>query len=168
MMEPQTKKQKVDIKPRFVLYTEKEINDKQVAQKNRNTTKCEERANTAFQKFLREYGKTNLEYWYYDEEELDSMLCKFWFGARKDPDSNDVSDEEDDQKTNLMYSANTMKSFRYALNRILKTKGHLYDIMSKCSLSFNKSQKAFLDSQKELKQLGKGEIHSAPEISEAG
>ena len=28
--------------------------------------------------------KTNLEYWYYNEEELDSTLYKFCFGACKD------------------------------------------------------------------------------------
>ena len=67
-----------------------------------------------------------------------------------------------------MYSANTMKNFWYALNRILKFKGHEYDIMNKHSLSFKKSQQAFLDSQKELKALGKAEVHSAPEITEEG
>ena len=65
-----------------------------------------------------------------------------------------------------MYSANTMRSLHYALNRILKFKGHEYDIMNKHSLSFKKSQQTFLDSQKELKALGKGEIHSIPEITE--
>ena len=61
-----------------------------------------------------------------------------------------------------------MKNFRYALNRILKNKGHLYDIISPASLSFKRSQKAFIASQKELKELGKGHIHSAPEIKENG
>ena len=50
----------------------------------------------------------------------------------------------------------------------LKFKGHEYDITNKNSLSFKKSQLAFLDSQKELKVLVKAEVHSAPEISEDG
>ena len=58
-----------------------------------------------------------------------------------------------------MYSANTMQSFRYALNQILKFKGHEYD---------NTTSLAFLDSQKELKVIGKAEVYSAPEISEDG
>ena len=40
-------------------------------------TKSEGHANSAFQKFLTKYGKENLDYWYYGEEELDSMLAKF-------------------------------------------------------------------------------------------
>ena len=67
-----------------------------------------------------------------------------------------------------MYSANTMKSFRYSLNRILRSKGHEYDIMHKNSLSFKHSQQAFMDSQKELKALGKAQMHSAPEINKEG
>ena len=167
-MEPPKKKVKKSDKQRFVLYSDKEIKDKQEANKNKNTTKTEDRANNAFQKFLKQIGKTDLDYWNYDEEELDNMLCKFYYGARKDPDSDYDSDSDDPQKTRLMYSANTMKNFRYSINRVLKSKGHLYDIMSKNTLSFKKSQAAFVDSQKELKSLGKAEIHSAPEISEDG
>ena len=167
-MEPVRKKKKTNNNTRFILYSDKEIEEKRKSNKNRNTTKSEERANSAFQKFLSQCGKTDLEYWLYDEEELDSMLSKFWFGAQKDADSEEDTDTEDPKKTNLMYSANTMKNFRYALNRILKNKGHLYDIMSKATLSFKHSQQAFLDSQKELKELGKAEIKSAPEITEDG
>ena len=167
-MDPPKKKFKKTNKPCFVMYTDEEIQQKQDANKNKNTTKAEERANNAFQKFLQQTGKANLEYWNYDEEELDNMLCKFYYKARKDPDSDYDSAEDDKQRSNLMYSANTMKNFRYSINRILKTKGHLYDIMNKQTLSFKKSQQAFINSQKELKQLGKAEIHSAPEISEDG
>ena len=117
---------------------------------------------------MRQCGETNVDYWYYEEPELDCYLSKFWFGARKDPDSDYESDNDDPERTNLMYSVNTMRSFRYSLNRILKTKGHEYDIMHKNSLSFKKSQQAFLDSQKELKSLRKAQIYSAPEIKETG
>ena len=146
------------------MYSDKEIHPKQ--HNNKNTTKTEEHANNVFQKFLQQLGKDNLEYWYYHEEELDKILAKFWYGAYKDPDSDYESDPEDPQKISLMYCANTMKNFQYSLNRILKSKGHLCDIMTKSTLSFQKSQKAFVDSQKELKTLGKAEIHSAPEILE--
>ena len=121
-----------------------------------------------FRKFLAQCGETNLDYWSYEEPELDNYLAKFWFGARKSPDSDYESDTEDPERKNLMYSANTMRSFRYSLNQILKGKGHESDIMNKNSLSFKCSQQAFLDSQKELKSLGKAEVHSAPEITEEG
>ena len=109
-----------------------------------------------------------MRYWLYTEDKLDIMLEKFWFGACKDPDSDYESDPEDTEKKSLMYSANTMKNFRYTLNRILKNKGHLYDIVNPSSLSFRRSQKAFQASQKELKELGKAQVHSAPEIIEDG
>ena len=59
-----------------------------------------------------------------------------------------------------------MKSFRYSLNQILKSKGHEYDIMNTHLLSFKRSQKAFQDNQKELKSLWKKEIKSASETTE--
>ena len=161
-MQPAQKKQ------RFVLYSEEELQNKHEASRNYNTTKCEDRANAAFQKFLQQGGKTDMEYWLYKEDELDLMLEKFWFGARKDPGDDYQSDSEDVQKVGLMHSANTMRNFRYALNRILKNKGHLYDIISPSSLSFKRSQKAFNASQKELKELGKAAVTSAPEITEDG
>ena len=72
---------------------------------------------------------------------------------------------EDSPKKSLMYSANTMKNFHYALTWILKNKGHLY-IISTASLSFKRSQKVFMASQKELKEVRKAQIHSALEITE--
>ena len=155
-------------KQRFVLYLEDQLKNKHEASRNYNTTKSEDRANAAFQNFLQQAGKTDMEYWLYEEDKLDLMLEKFWFGARKQPGDDYESDREDEQKTGLMYLANTMRNFRYALNCILKNKGHLYDIISPSSLSFKRSQKAFNVSQKELKELGKAAVSSAPEINEEG
>ena len=84
--------------------------------------------------------------------------------------SDDSEDEEngDPNMRNRMYSANTLKNFRYGLNRILKGKGHLYDIIDKKTASFSRSQQAFSDALKELKAEGKAQIHSYPEIEEEG
>ena len=166
-MENPTKKRKTE-RSKFIVYTDDLIKAKQIAGKNKNTTKTEERADRAFQKFLTECGEQDTDYWNFTEPDLDSFLSKFWFGARKDPDKDYESNTDDPEKQSLMYSANTMRSFRYSLNCILKSKGHEYDIMNKHSLSFKKSQQAYLDSQKELKALGKAEVHSAPEITEDG
>ena len=83
------------MKPKFVVYTDEEIRAKQEAGKNKNTTKTEERADRAFRKFLAECGETNLDYWSYDEPELDNYLSKFWFGARKCPDEYFEEDPND-------------------------------------------------------------------------
>ena len=166
-MEPPKKKLNQN-KSRFIVYSESEIAGKHDAARNINTSRSEGRANSAFQKFLTQIGKDDVRYWLYEEDELDLLLGKFWFGARKDPDKDYESDPEDNQKEKLMYSANTMRNFQYALNRILKSKGHNYDIISPSSLSFKRSQKAFTASQKELKKLGKAAIKSTQEISEDG
>ena len=54
------------------------------------------------------------------------------------------------------------------LNRILNSKGHLYDITDKKTASFKKSQQSFTDAIKELKANGKGDVESYPEIQESG
>ena len=61
-MEPPNKKQ------RFILYSEEELKNKHEASRNYNTTKSEDRANAAFQKFLQQAGKKDLEYWFYEED----------------------------------------------------------------------------------------------------
>ena len=94
-MHPVKKKQKLQNKQCFVLYSEEELARKHAQSRNKNTTKSEDRANKAFQKFLLQIGKADLEYWLYDKDELDIILEKFWFGARKDPDSDYESDTED-------------------------------------------------------------------------
>ena len=142
-MEPKQKKQKKVHNSCFVLYSEEELKEKHDLSKNKNTIKSEARANSAFQKFLVQAGKEDLQYWFYEETELDEMLEKFWFGARKCSESDNETEGEDTEKEDLMYSANTVKNFRYALNQILKNKGHLYDIINTSNMSFRKSQEAF-------------------------
>ena len=66
----------------------------------------------------------------------------------------------------IKYSSNSLQSFRYARNRILKEKGHLHDITK--DSSFSKPIQAYKDAIKELKEEGKAVINSAPEIVETG
>ena len=158
----------------FLVLNAEEIEAKSKKSKNINTDKCECKADRAFKKFLIALGKeeNDTDYWFYDEVTLDDCLAKFWFGARKDicedlPVDN-YDDQEDPEMKSRLYKANTLKSFWYSLNRILKAKGHLYDIIDRRTASFIKSQKAFTDALKELKAEGKAEIHSYPEIEENG
>ena len=155
---------------RFLVLDDDELQEKAKRSKNSNTDKSERRADTAFRKFLVELGyeEKDTEYWFFDEPTLDDCLAKFWFGARKDICSDDSDTENDLQMRRRMYSANTLKNFRYGLIRILKSKGHLYDIIDKKTASFTKSQKVFSDALKELKSEGKAEVHSYPEIEEEG
>ena len=81
----------------------------------------------------------------------------------EDPDD----DENDDPDTKTrMYSANSIKNYRYALNCIIKDKRQI-DITAKNNTKFTKSQKAFANAIKELKSAGKGEQKIKFEITEA-
>ena len=151
---------------------DKDLEFKTKKAKNENTEKTEKRANKAFTNFLIVMGcpPDKTDYWNFTEPELDSYLAKFWFGSRKDICEGDTvtNEEEDPQQKNRMYKANTLKNFPYGINRILKTKGHLYDITDKKTASFTKSQQAFNDAIKELKTEGKADVNSYPEIEEEG
>ena len=161
-------KQKKGIDDQYVVFSDDELLKKIRMAKNLNTEKSEKKADRAFTRFLKQTGCTDLKYWFFEEPELDKHLAKFWLGVRKYDNEDDSEDEEHDkEKTDKLYSANTLQSFRYALNHILKQKGHLYDITTK-GTSFVKSNEAFKVALKELKEQGKAEVHSHPEICEEG
>ena len=160
-------------KNRFVLLDDKALEKKNDEQKNINTEKSNRRADRAFRSFLEAMGRetNDCDYWDFTEESLDDYLAKFWFGVRKD-----VSDDEDEENTEedsqegsklRMYSANSLKNYRYALNRIIKNKRQI-DITAKENKNFTKSQAAFANAIKELKSEGKGEQKVKFEITEAG
>ena len=153
---------------RFIVMSDEDLELKSQKSKNENTVKAERKAHKAFTNFLIVMGvqEENCDYWHFTEPELDGYLSKFWFGVHKAP-AEDSQDDDPELKQQL-YKANSLRNFRYGLNRILKTKGHLYDITSKSTTSFQKSQQAFTDVIKELKSEGKGDVKSYPEIEEKG
>ena len=146
--------------------TDDKLEEKSKKSKNDNTIRCEQRADKAFRKFLLANGcdQNDLDYWYFSEPRLDKYLSKFWFCACKNITCVEDSQEEDPE----FYKANSLRNFRYSLNRILKQKGHLYDITNKRTASLQKSQQAFIDAIKELKENGKADMDSYPEIEETG
>ena len=159
---------------RFLVINDEELANKSKKAKNENTEKAEKRAHTAFTNFLLAMGldKNKTDYWNFEEPELDGYLAKFWFGARKLKQEDDDKEQEqvqlDPDMKERMYKATSIRTFRYGLNRILKQRGHLYDITDKRTASFVKSQQAFNDAIKELKSEGKADINSYPEIEEEG
>ena len=150
--------------------TDDELELKSKKCKNDNTIKSERKADKAFTKFLIAMGvdPDKTDYWNYDEPSLDSYLAKFWFGVRKDVTENSQDADDDPELKDRLYKANSLRSFWYGLNRILKQRSHLYDITDKRTASFQKSQQVFIDAIKELKSEGKGDIKSFPEITETG
>ena len=161
------KKRKLSDESQHIVLTDDQLDNKLATGKNINTEKSEKRAHKAFTNFLKQNGASDLDYWLYEEPELDRYLAKFWLGCRKVNTDEASDNEQDTDKKESLYSANTLKNFRYSLNRILRSKGHLYDITVK-GTSFMKSDEAFKVAQKELKQEGKAEVKSHPEITEDG
>ena len=151
-----------------VVYNDEEISMKKKKSENQNTVKSEERGDRAFQRFLTQCNADSTEYWLYTEPELDSYLAKFYLGAREFPNDDDPSFQEDPEQKSRKYSGNSLKNFCYALNRILKSKGHLYDIISKDGTSFKKCNQAYKVAMQELKDEGRAEVKSHPEIKEDG
>ena len=161
-------KRKKDNFDQHVIFTDDELLKKIKLSKNINTEKSERKAHRAFTRFLGQLGCHDLEYWNFEEPELDNYLAKFWLSAHKTNDEEDSDDAgEDKEKLGQLYSANSLRNFRYALNRILKEKGHLYNITTK-GTSFHKSDEAFKVALKQLKEEGKTQVHSHPEICEEG
>ena len=156
----------------FLLINDEEFQAKTKKLKNDNTEKSKQRAHRAFTNFLIAMGvkQEDTDYWNYTNPELDMYLAKVWFGARKETsETKGPGDaEHDDNLSDTMYKANSLRNFKYGLNRILRAKGHLYDITNKQTASFQKSQQAFLHAMKELKEQGKANVDSYTEITKEG
>ena len=157
-------------KQRFLILDDEGLENKNKKAKNVNTEKSDMHAHRAFTKFLEAYGKEgeDLEYWNYTASELDNYLAKFWFGAHKETPEKDAEESNKDGLTSTMYTANTLRNFRYALNRILKKKNTIFDLISKDNISFHKSNSAFENAIAELKKEGKGDVKSKKEITKDG
>ena len=151
-----------------VVYDDDQISVKKRKSENQNTVKSEERVNRAFQRFLAQCDVKSTDYWYFTEPELDKHLAKFYLGACKFSTDEDATFDEDPDQKSRKYSANSLKIFWHTLNQILKQKGHLYDIISENGTSFKKSNDAYKVAMRELKDEGKAEVKSHPEIEEEG
>ena len=146
------------VKKRFKQITDQELIQKRRSLENSNTVNAEKCADRAFKLFLQENGVDSVDYYFYEEEELSNWLQKFWFSARMLP--------EEGETEGKMYSVGTLRSFKYAINHILKKHGHGFDITK--SPFFKSCMDAFNDAVKELKEEGRGHVKSKEEISETG
>ena len=80
------------------------------------------------------------DYWLLGEQDLDKLLCKFWFEVR-------TTDGD-------YYSIGSLESLRYGINRIFQERGHEFDIIR--GPAFKKIQIKFTEACTELKAKGKG------------
>ena len=85
----------------------------------------------------------------YTESELDGHLKTFWFNARtKDGD---------------FYSASSLDTMRYGLNRALKKFGHAFDITKRECTGVSESIISFESAQQKAK-MSKGRVKNYKEI----
>ena len=145
-------------KKQFKQLTDQELTNKRRSLENNNTVNAEKCADKAFKQFLEECGAESTEYYFFEEDELSQWLSKFWFGVRMMP--------EDNEEEEKFYSVSTLRSFKYAINRILKKHGHAFDITK--SPFFKPCMDSFNDAIKELKEAGRGHVKVKEEISEEG
>lgn len=120
---------------------------------NENTEKADKKTEKAFLGFLSvQQNVTDMEYWLYEPEERDKLLCKFWYEIKTSEGEN--------------YCISSLKHIQYGLNRVLKKKGHNYSIIK--SLQFAKSQQCLNKACANLKKFGQGYVVPYKEIKPAG
>ena len=139
---------------RFGKLTVKECIAKGHQVQNRNTINNEKKAVNIFKEYLASLGLEDTDFMLFSEAELDHYLTSFWWNART--------------KKGSEYTASSMETICYSLNRALMKYGHNFDITHKNSTSFKKSMKAFEDSQKDRKKRGLGQVKNTEEIPSKG
>ena len=124
----------------------------------KNTKKNDKSAERQFCEYLSTQN-SNVNFWDMDASELNGHLSKFWFAARQ---------SKIDPKTQQpkKYMVQTLRTIRYSLQRVMKEKGSAFDIIT--DKEFRKSQTAFNDACKQLKEEGYGFIKPTDEISPEG
>ena len=128
----------------------------------KNTVNADKKWEAVFKSFLKE-NDMDEDFYVFDVDTLNKWLSKLWFRARQ----KQTKEEMINNKPGKCYRANSLKSMRYAINRMLQKKGNKdYDITS--SECFIACQRAFEDALKELKSLGLGYVVSHVEIAPQG
>ena len=141
-----------------------DINDETLAEKHlhvqkKNTKKNDKAAERQFRDYLSLKDCDHTCFWDFEAHTLDDHLSKFWFSTRQ----NKIDEATKEPKK---YRVQTMKTMRYALNRVLREHGTSFDIIT--DPAFRKSQIAFSDCCKELKEEGFGYIKPTDEIIPEG
>ena len=125
----------------------------------KNTRKNDKVAERQFHDYLSFKECAHTRFWEFTKEDLDNHLSHFWFSTRQ-------TKVDETTKEPKKYRVQTLKTIWYALNHVLREEGVSYDIIT--DPAFRKSQTAFTDCCKELKEEGYGFITPADEITPSG
>ena len=143
----------------FENITDDNVQEKHNKVMKRNTVKGEKTAQKQLREYLAFVGESDTKFWEYTCEQLDSHLTKFWFAARL---------EKSDPATGKpkKYKIQSLKTLCYPLKRFLIENNFKHDII--VSQHFQRSQIAFQDACKELKQEGYGLVTHTLDIKHHG
>ena len=113
---------------RFETFTAEEISTKRHNTIPSSTLKNNIKWDKVFKDYLREKNVQNIEYWYYPDEELDALLCNFWFEVRTQKPKLEGPELESACKNNEdlhqeLYSIARLRNMRNALSRCLQEHG---------------------------------------------
>ena len=150
---------KLSAEERFEDITDEIVEQKHFEVQKKNTKKNEKSAEKQLRDYLTLKGCEHTRFWEFEPKFLDSHLSRFWFAARQ-------SKIDESTKKPKKYKVQSLKTLRYALNRVLKEKHFELDIIT--STDFRKSQIAFTDTCKELKEQGYGFVKQTDEILPEG
>ena len=150
---------KLQPKDRFQHVNEEILAEKHVKVQKKNTKKNDKAAERQLKEYLAVKQCDDVDFWNFSKQDLDNHLSHFWFATRQ----NKVDEVTKEPKK---YRVQSMKTMRYALNRVLREHGCTFDIITDCE--FRKSQIAFSDCCKELKEEGYGFVTPTDEILPEG
>ena len=128
------------------------------------TIRSNKNAHAIMVKYLEECEYENTDYLHYPFDELNKVLCKFWFAIRKQKKPKNLTNSDNDDDG--LYSKATLENIRHALNHNLQESSRAIDIIT--DHEFIESNKCYKDACKELKAKGKAVVKSYPEIIHSG
>ena len=150
---------KLQPKDRFDVVKDKILEEKHIKVQKKNTKKNDRAAERQFCEYLSLQECDNTRFWEFTKEDLDHYLSLFWFATRQ----NKIDEATQECKK---YKVQTIKTMQYTLNRVLREHGNAFDIIT--DSGFRKSQTAFTDYCKELKEEGYGYVKPTDEILPEG
>lgn len=123
------------------------------------TTWCNEKWDRVLRNYLEECNFQSTEYWCYPDNELDKILCKFWFKVW-------TTKNKDDSGTHPeLYFIASLWNLRNGLSHEMSKHGRHINFTT--DPRHRNSQLTFKDACKELKAKGKSLVKSYPEIEHA-
>ena len=110
---------------RFDTRTDAEIDQARQEVQPKNTLNADKKWEAVFKEFLNA-NDMSVDFYDFDVDTLNTWLSKLWFRARQ----KQTKEELKEGKPGKCYRANSIKSMRYAINRLLQKHEKKFNIIS--------------------------------------